>query len=79
MLPALVQELTEAFRFVDTDNGWAVQVDPIKPTLKSPGCKSLKLEHDDLLSNFAFNFQLRRYTTVGISTGPSSSSRPAPW
>jgi len=36
----------------------------MKPTLKAPGTKRLKLEHDKLLSNFAFNFNLRRYTKV---------------
>jgi hypothetical protein len=39
-----------------------VQVDPIKPTLKAPGTKRLKLQYDEPLSNFAFNFNLRRYT-----------------
>ena len=38
-----------------------VQVDPIKPTLKAPGSKRLKLEDEKLLSNVAFNFNLRRY------------------
>ena len=37
-----------------------VQVAPIKPTLKAPGTKRLKLEFDELLSNFAFNFNTRR-------------------
>jgi hypothetical protein len=40
----------------------AVQVDPIKPTLKAPGIKLLKLTYDKPLSNFAFKFKLRRYT-----------------
>ena len=39
-----------------------MQVDPIKPTLKAPGSKRLKLEHEKLLSSFAVNFNLRRYT-----------------
>ena len=39
-----------------------MQVDPIKPTLKPPGMKRLKLKHDGLLSSFAFKFNLRRYT-----------------
>jgi len=39
-------------------HGRAVQVDPIKPTLKAPGTKRLKLKYDKLLSNFAFKFQL---------------------
>jgi len=38
-----------------------VQVDPIKPKLKPPGGKRLKLKCDVLLLNFAFKFNLRRY------------------
>jgi len=38
-----------------------VQVDPIKPTLKAPGSKRLKPNCDELLSNFAFKFKVRRY------------------
>ena len=41
-----------------------MQVDPIKPTLKAPGTKRLKLECDKPLSNFAFKFNLRRYTKI---------------
>ena len=41
-----------------------MQVEPIKPTLKAPGSKRLKLEHGKLLSIFAFNFNLRRYSVV---------------
>jgi len=37
--------------------GGAVQVDPIKPTMKAPG---LKLKFDQLHSSFAFYFFLRR-------------------
>ena len=36
-------------------------VDPMKPILNAPGRTRLKLEHVKLLSNFAFNFNLRRY------------------
>jgi hypothetical protein len=39
-----------------------VQVDPIKPKLKPPGTKHLRLKCDEVLSSFAFNFNLRRYT-----------------
>jgi hypothetical protein len=39
-----------------------VQLAPIKPTLKAPGTKRLKLKCDVLLSTAAFNFSLRRYT-----------------
>jgi hypothetical protein len=39
----------------------ALEVHPFKPTSKAPGSKRLKLKHDELLSNFAFSFNLRRY------------------
>jgi len=42
--------------------GWVVQVDPIIPAVKAPGYECLKLNCDDLLSNSAFNFNLRRCT-----------------
>ena len=45
-------------------SGEAVQVDPIKTTLKPPETKRLKLKYDKLLSSFAFNFNLRRHTVV---------------
>jgi hypothetical protein len=38
-----------------------VQVDPIKPKLKPPGAKRLKLECDKPLSKLGFKFNLRRY------------------
>ena len=41
--------------------GKAVQVEPMKPTLKAPGTKRLTLKYDKLLSSFGFNFNLRRY------------------
>ena len=41
--------------------GMAEQVQSIKFTLKAPKTKPLKVSHDGLLSNFAFNFNLRRY------------------
>jgi len=39
-----------------------VQVQPIKPTLKAPGIKHFKLKYNKPHSNFAFTFNLRRYT-----------------
>jgi len=33
----------------------------MKPTLKAPGTMRLKLKYAQLLSNFASNFNLRRY------------------
>ena len=41
-----------------------MQVDPIKPTLKAPGTERLKLKYDEPPSNFAFKFNLRRYTEI---------------
>ena len=38
-----------------------MQVDPMKPKLKAPGTKRLKLHCHVLLSTFAFRFNLRRY------------------
>jgi len=54
-------------------HGRAVQVDPVKPMLKPPGTKHLKLKCDILLSTSAFRFHLRRY-----STGSSARSL-TPW
>jgi len=55
------------YQFHEDAHGRAVQVDPIKPMLKAPGYKRLKLNYDRLLSillsNFAFKFNLRRYST----------------
>jgi len=42
-------------------HGRAVQLDPIKPELKPPGTKRLKVKCDMLLSNSAFKLNLRRY------------------
>jgi len=46
------------------DLGEAVQVEPIKPTMKAPGTKHLNVQYDKLLSNFAFKFSLRRYISA---------------
>jgi hypothetical protein len=57
--------------------GRAVQVDPIKPKLKAPGTGRLKLKNDKVLSNFAFKFNMRRYTSRCCSAGgnPPTSTR----
>jgi len=55
-------------------HGRAVQVDLSKPTLKAPGTKPLKLKCGESLSNFAFNFNLRRYIT---ETGAGVAARAA--
>ena len=50
-----------------------MQVDPIKPKLKAPGTKRLKLKYDKLLSSSAFKFNLHRYIKErrGGVDGPS--------
>ena len=44
-------------------HGRVVQVEPMKPLLKASGAMRLKLQYNKLLLNFAFKFNLRRYTT----------------
>jgi len=53
-----------------------VQVDPIKPQLKPPGTKCLKVKCDALLSNSAFKFNLRRYTKEFHGDGPDGFPLP---
>jgi hypothetical protein len=50
-----------------TCRGGALQVDPVKPTLKAPGSERLKVKSDVLLSNVAFNFNSHRYTAADHS------------
>ena len=38
-----------------------MQVDPVKPNLKPPGTKRLKLNCDELRSTSAFKFNMRRF------------------
>jgi hypothetical protein len=58
--------------------GKAVQVDPMKPTLKAPETKPLNLQYDEPLSIFAFNFNLRRYSQVSASALANSTSMMKP-
>ena len=41
-----------------------MQVDPIKPTMKAPGPKLLKVKCDELLSTSPFKFNVRRFMKV---------------
>jgi len=50
--------------------GKAVQVDPIKPTLKAPGSHLLTLKYDKLLSCFGFKFNLRRCNVAAARLPP---------
>ena len=47
--------------------GRAVQAVPVQPILKPTGTKRWKLEYDEMLSSFAFRFNLRRYTKVTLA------------
>jgi len=70
-----VRRTLEGFRVCGSDHpGGAVQIDTIKPMLKPPGTKRLKLNHNKVLSNFAFKFNLRRYTR-GRWCGASAGAR----
>jgi hypothetical protein len=55
-----------------------VQVVSIKPTLKPPEIKRLKLKWDESLSKFAFDFNSRRYNLALVPaavTPPPSEVR----
>ena len=56
-----------------------MQVDPIKPKLKAPETKRLKLRYDLSLSSFAFNFNLRRCTLARLTWNyfPAALHRPS--
>ena len=54
-----------------------MQIDPTELTLKPPGSKRLKLEDEKLLSNFAFNFNLRRHIKGGVTSGVPPPAAPA--
>jgi len=55
--------------------GRAVQVYPVKPTLKAPGSKRSRLKYDILLSSFAFKFNVRRYIQVLVGRQGSMQGR----
>ena len=55
--------------------GKAAQVEPMEPRVKAHGTKRLKQKHDEPLSNFAFNLNLRRYNW-GLITDVFAASAP---
>jgi hypothetical protein len=68
--------------FTDIGSDMVVEGDPMKPVLKAPGTKRVRLNYDHLLSNFAFDFNLRRYSwrracrvTCRRTSGPSCCNR----
>ena len=48
----------------------------MKPVLKAPGTMLLKLIYDEPLSNFAFNFNLRRFIMVADRQGGGGAPPP---
>jgi len=54
-------------RAVPGGRGRAVRVEPMTPKLKAPGIMFFKLKYDEPLSNFAFEFNLRRYDVLVAS------------
>ena len=65
-LPVRVHDLQfrTYMRVTFTPLGSVVQVDPVTPKLKPPGTERLKLMYYKLLSTSAFEFNLRRYTSL---------------
>jgi hypothetical protein len=51
-------------RLLDELHGEALQVDGMKPVLKAPGTKCLKLKYGEVLSGFAFDIIFCRYVMV---------------
>jgi hypothetical protein len=47
----------------------------MKPTFKAPGTKRSNLKYAELLSNFAFNVNLRRYNKAGRAVTAAVASR----
>jgi len=50
----------------------------MKPTRKPPGTKRLKLEHEKLLFNFAFKFNLRRSTEAAAKRDERKAAAASP-
>jgi hypothetical protein len=48
----------------------------MKSRLKAPEIKRLRLKHDNLLSRFASNFNLRRYTMMAEDFKARAYTRP---
>ena len=54
-----------------------MQVDPVKPTVKAPEIKLLKLNYGKALSEFGFEINLRRYSK-GAAYSPAMAAALAP-
>jgi hypothetical protein len=63
---AQLRRVEEAKEAGQSEVRWC-RLTPFKTTLKTPGTKRLKPEYEELISNFAFKFNLRRYTEAGES------------
>ena len=65
-----------------SSKGKAVQVDPVKPTLKPPGIKRLQPKCDELLQNllqFCFQFQLAPLHKGRAEAKTAEAARRASW
>jgi len=51
----------------------------MRPALKAPGAEPLKPKCDELLSNFAFNCNLRRYTPGALDAAVEAELLHARW
>jgi hypothetical protein len=47
----------------------------MKSKLKAPGTERLKPKYDNLLSRFAFKFNLRRYNLAGLAAAAGGASQ----
>ena len=49
-----------------------MQIDPVRPVLKAPGTKRLKLKYNETSLNFAFKFDLRRFVKANMTAALAS-------
>jgi hypothetical protein len=47
-------------------HGGEIQLESMKLKLKAPGTERLKIIYENLLSSFAFDFNMRHYITTGV-------------
>jgi hypothetical protein len=79
MRPELVQELTEAFKFVDTDDGGEIDANELKFAAGLCKLTSQSLRAPGLLNPSACNVISRFYSLLYNSTTCTATSRRARW
>jgi hypothetical protein len=75
---ALFNGISAALNNAAVALGRAVHVEPMKPILKAPGTKSLKLYHDEPPPIVAFKFKLRHYNSEAATLTQTSPPTPTP-